>query len=71
MPAVSPKSHRARGIGRRVAAAAGPVESRLASGKVPRPLEQIEKLAPAQQTALLQTIDTLLENATLKSARRA
>jgi len=45
----------------------GPVESKKPSRKVLRRLEQIEALPPAQQTALLRTIDTFLEGA----ARRA
>jgi hypothetical protein len=36
-----------------------------------RRLEQIEALPTTQQSVFLKTIDTLLENATLKSARRA
>jgi transcriptional regulator with XRE-family HTH domain len=40
------------------------------SRKVLRRLEQIETLPPTQQTTLFRTIDTFLENAVLKSARR-
>lgn len=40
------------------------------SRKVLRRLEQIEALPPTQQTTLLRTIDTFLEVAALKSARR-
>jgi transcriptional regulator with XRE-family HTH domain len=47
---------------------AGPVESKKPSRKVLRRLEQIEALPAAQQTALLRTIDTFLEEA---AARRA
>lgn len=39
--------------------------------KVLRRLEQIEALPGTQQSVLLKTIDTFLENAALKSARRA
>ena len=49
----------------------GPVESRKSSRKVLRRLEQIEALPPAQQTALLRTIDTFLEGAAARAARRA
>jgi len=41
------------------------------SRKVLRRLEQIETLPGTQQSVLLKTIDTFLENAALKSARRA
>ncbi len=41
------------------------------SRKVLRRLEQIETLPGAQQSVLMKTIDTFLENAALKSARRA
>jgi transcriptional regulator with XRE-family HTH domain len=41
------------------------------SRKVLRRLEQIEALPGARQSVLLKTIDTFLENAALKSARRA
>ena len=41
------------------------------AGRVLRRLEQIEALPTTQQSVFLKTIDTLLENATLKSARRA
>ena len=40
------------------------------SRKVLRRLEQIETLPVTQQSVLLRTIDTFLENAVLKSARR-
>jgi transcriptional regulator with XRE-family HTH domain len=43
---------------------------RKPSRKVLRRLEQIEALPPAQQTILLRTIDTFLEVAALKTARR-
>jgi transcriptional regulator with XRE-family HTH domain len=49
----------------------GPVESKKPSRKVLRRLEQIEALPPAQQTALLRTIDTFLEGAAARAARRA
>jgi transcriptional regulator with XRE-family HTH domain len=45
--------------------------SRQPSRKVLRRLEQIESLPSTQQSVLLKTIDTFLENAALKSARRA
>jgi transcriptional regulator with XRE-family HTH domain len=45
--------------------------SRQPSRKVLRRLEQIESLPGTQQSVLLKTIDTFLENAALKSARRA
>jgi hypothetical protein len=44
--------------------------TRQPSRRVLRRLESIEKLPPGQQTVLLRTIDTFLENAALKSARR-
>lgn len=50
---------------------AGPVESKKPSRRVLRRLEQIEALPPAQQTALLRTIDTFLEGAAARAARRA
>ncbi|MBN8732134.1 MAG: hypothetical protein J0L64_16455 [Acidobacteria bacterium] len=43
---------------------------RKPSWKVPRRLEKIEELPPSQQTTLLRTIDTFLEVAALKTARR-
>lgn len=43
---------------------------RKPSRKVLRRLEQIEALPPTQQTTLLRTIDTFLEVAALKMARR-
>jgi transcriptional regulator with XRE-family HTH domain len=43
---------------------------RKPSRKVLRRLEQIEALPPTQQTTLLRTIDTFLEVAALKTARR-
>src|ERR1035441_7233038 len=46
---------------------AGPGESKKPSRKVLRRLEQIEALPPAQQTALLRTIDTFLEGAAVSS----
>jgi transcriptional regulator with XRE-family HTH domain len=49
---------------------AGPKTTRKPSRKVLRRLEQIEKLPTGQQATLLRTIDTFLENADLKSARR-
>lgn len=49
----------------------GPVESKKPSRKVLRRLEQIEALPPAQQIALLRTIDTFLEGAAARAARRA
>ena len=44
---------------------------RKPSRKVLRRLERIEELPPTQQTTLLRTIDTFLEVAALKTARRA
>ena len=44
---------------------------RKASRKGRRRLEQIEALPGTQQSVLLRTIDTFLEKAALKSARRA
>ena len=44
--------------------------ARKPSRKVLRRLERIEELPARQQTTLLRTIDTFLENAALKSARR-
>jgi transcriptional regulator with XRE-family HTH domain len=44
--------------------------ARKPSCKVLRRLEQIEALPPTQQTTLLRTIDTFLEVAALKTARR-
>ncbi len=49
---------------------AGPRLVHKPSRKVLRRLEQIEKLPVRQQATLLRTIDTFLENAALKSARR-
>lgn len=49
---------------------AGPKPARKPSRKVLRRLEQIEALPERQQMTLLRTIDTFLENAALKSARR-
>ena len=48
----------------------GPRTARKPSRKVLRRLERIEELPARQQTTLLRTIDTFLENAALKSARR-
>ena len=48
----------------------GPKTARKPSRKVLRRLEQIEALPERQQMTLLRTIDTLLENAALKSVRR-
>ena len=45
--------------------------TRKPSRKVLRRLEKIEDLPPIQQTTLLRTIDTFLEVAALKTARRA
>lgn len=50
---------------------AAKASGRKTSRKVLRRLEQIEALPPMQQTTLLRTIDTFLEVAALKSARRA
>lgn len=50
---------------------ARPVESKKSSRKMLRRLEQIEALPRAQQTALLRTIDTFLEGAAARAARRA
>jgi transcriptional regulator with XRE-family HTH domain len=47
------------------------VVSRQPSRKLLRRLERIESLPVTQQSGLLKTIDTFLENAALKSARRA
>jgi len=47
------------------------VSTRKPSRKVLSRLERIEELPPTQQTTLLRTIDTFLEVAALKSARRA
>ena len=49
---------------------AGPKATRKPSRKVLRRLELIEKLPGRQQATLLRTIDTFLEVAALKSARR-
>jgi transcriptional regulator with XRE-family HTH domain len=48
----------------------GPKPLRKPSRKVLRRLERIEGLPTRQQLTLLRTIDTFLENADLKSARR-
>ena len=45
--------------------------SRKPRRKVPRRLVRIEDLPATQQTKLLRTIDTFLEVAALKTARRA
>ena len=45
--------------------------TRKPSRKLLRRLERIEELPPTQQTTLLRTIDTFLEIAALKTARRA
>jgi len=49
---------------------AGSKTTRKPSRKVLRRLELIESLPGRQQATLLRTIDTFLENAALKSARR-
>jgi transcriptional regulator with XRE-family HTH domain len=49
----------------------GPSPTRKPSRKVLRRLELIEGLPERQQLTLLRTIDTFLENAALKSSRRA
>jgi transcriptional regulator with XRE-family HTH domain len=49
----------------------GPVESKKPSRKVLCRLEQTEALPPAQQTALLRTIDTFLEGVAARAAGRA
>jgi transcriptional regulator with XRE-family HTH domain len=49
---------------------AGPIESKKPSRKVLRRLEQIESLPSTQQIALLRTIDTFLEGAAARAARR-
>lgn len=49
---------------------AKPQKGRKTSRKVLRRLEQIEALPPGQQIALLRTIDTFLEGAAVKMARR-
>ena len=48
----------------------GPKPVRKPSRKVLRRLEQIETLPSPQQTVLLKTIDTFLENAAFRAARR-
>ncbi len=48
----------------------GPRPARKPSRKVLRRLEQIETLPSPQQTVLLKTIDTFLENAAFRAARR-
>ncbi len=48
----------------------GPKPARKPSRRVLRRLSQIEALPAGQQTVLLKTIDTFLENAALKSVRR-
>lgn len=48
----------------------GPGPARKPSRRVLRRLAQIETLPPGQQTVLLKTIDTFLEAAALRSARR-
>jgi transcriptional regulator with XRE-family HTH domain len=48
----------------------GPPPVRKPSRKVLRRLERIEELPQRQQLTLLRTIDTFLENAALKAARR-
>jgi transcriptional regulator with XRE-family HTH domain len=50
---------------------ASKTNGRKPSRKVLRRLEQIEGLPGNQQSVLLKTIDTFLENEALKSARRA
>ncbi len=47
-----------------------PLSPRTPSRRVLRRLDRIESLPPGQQSVLLKTIDTFLENAALKSARR-
>jgi transcriptional regulator with XRE-family HTH domain len=49
----------------------GATATRKPSRKVLRRLEKIEELPATQQTTLLRTIDTFLEVAALKTARRA
>jgi transcriptional regulator with XRE-family HTH domain len=48
----------------------GPRAARKPSRRVLRCLTQIEPLPPGQQTVLLKTIDTFLEAAALRTARR-
>jgi transcriptional regulator with XRE-family HTH domain len=48
----------------------GPKPARKPSRKVLRRLEQIETLPSPQQSVLLKTIDTFLENAAFRAARR-
>jgi transcriptional regulator with XRE-family HTH domain len=48
----------------------GPKPARKPSRRVLRRLEQIEALPSPQQTVLLKTIDTFLENAAFRAARR-
>jgi transcriptional regulator with XRE-family HTH domain len=50
---------------------AAKASARKPSRKVLRRLEKIEELPPTQQTTLLRTIDTFLEAAAWKAARRA
>ena len=50
---------------------AAKASTRKPSRKVLRRLERIEDLRPTQQTTLLRTIDTFLEVAAMKTARRA
>ena len=51
--------------------ASTPTFGKQPNRKVLRRLEKIETLPPTQQSMLLKTIDMFLENAALKSARRA
>ena len=48
----------------------GPKPARKPSRKVLRRLEQMEALPSPQQSVLLKTIDTFLENAAFRAARR-
>ena len=48
----------------------GPKPARKPSRRVLRRLEQIEALPSPQQSVLLKTIDTFLENAAFRAARR-
>ena len=50
---------------------AGPVQSKKNSRKVLRRLELIEALPPTQETALLRHMDSFLEGAARRTARRA
>jgi transcriptional regulator with XRE-family HTH domain len=65
-----PLRHGAGSEHRRATATGRPKPLRKPSRRVLRRLDRIESLPPGQQSVLLKTIDTFLENADLKSARR-